>query len=375
MIKKILIFLCIIPFFCQFSFAGSAEIGYINIEHNKLNRVYFHIYNMVVYGMKNKNIHVEFWLSQGGEWISNSQIPLDPQRVLYDPAYWNDEAYWVYYGYEEFINYGDPHTPFWGSFFVYDSASNTIILQHDIQFNLPDSVIGGSNIPPRDDDPVKDTGDGHYVSSHSWYYTGQYFKSDFYVNKDDYTQSVIERDTFQPQRGHAEDNGEYITLWEIDFNEFYSDLYGYLHQQNSNRLNQVKETLQYFKDKNSLGYAEFAAFTIACVQHTTYLLPDKLFGIYTPLEVIQSKTGDCDSRAVLLYSILKDFGYEVCIFYSDYYQHAMLGIAYVGAGDYVKYGGVKYFFVETTATGWEIGDLPPDWSNTNHWVILFPILR
>jgi hypothetical protein len=375
--------LFILLFFTLFSyqsvFAGSAEVGYIDVEHNRENRVYFRVYDMIVYGMKNKYIHVEFWLYQGEDWIDSSSIVLDPQEVIYDPSYWNGEAYWFYYGYEEFTSYGDPYSPFWGSFFVVDHATNDILLEEDIQFSLPDNVLGSGDssgeYTPTEDYSSSYSDDDYYVVSHSWYHFKQHYKSDFYVGKNDYKKSVQERDSFQPQRGYAEDNGEYITLWDIDFNEFYSDLYGYLHQQNSSRLKQVKEVLQYYKDNYSLGYAEFAEFVIACIQHTTYKLPEKLWGIYTPLELVASKTGDCDSRAVILYSILKDFGYEVSIFYSDYYQHAMLGIAYVGSGDYMSAGGVKYYFVETTATGWEIGDLPPDWSNKNHWVILFPILR
>ncbi|MBN2440159.1 MAG: hypothetical protein JXJ04_02400 [Spirochaetales bacterium] len=373
MLKRIFILICYLSISSQLSFAASAQVGYIEIEH-KENRIYFHIYDMVVSGMKNRNIQVEFWLSQGENWISTSQIALDPQKVIYDPAYWNDEAYWFYYEYKEFANYGDPQSSFWGSFFVMDDANNTVLARKDIEFKLPDSVLGTYVAPTEKDDSSYNAKD-YYVADHSWYYVGKYYKSDFMIAKNDYSNSVAERDNFQPERGHAEDNGEYITLWDIDFNEFYADLYGYLYQQNSSRLNKVKEALQFFRDSYSLGYAEFAEFVIACVQYTTYLLPDKLFGIYTPLEVIQSKTGDCDSRAVLLYTILRDFGYEVVVFYSDYYQHAMLGIAYVGAGDYLKYGGVKYFFVETTATGWEIGDLPPDWSDTNKWVILFPHTR
>ncbi|MBN2535228.1 MAG: hypothetical protein JXB88_20270 [Spirochaetales bacterium] len=384
--------LFLILFSYQVAFSGSADIGSIKIEHNKENRVYFRVHDMVVYGMKSKYIHVEFWLSQNAQWINSSAIILDPQEVYYDPSYWNGEAYWFYYGYQEFSSYGDPYSPFWGSFFVIDHATNTVIAQKDIEFSLPDNVLGSgdsseyfshddftsadeTSTEETSDDSATYSDDDYYMASHSWYYLKKYYKSDFQVGKNDYQKSVNERDTFQPQRGHAEDNGEYITLWDIDFNEFYSDLYGYLHQQNSGRLKQVKEVLQAYRDQNSLGYAEFAGFVITCIQYTTYKLPEKLWGIYTPLEVIASKTGDCDSRSVLLYSILKDFGYETAIFYSDYYQHAMLGIAYVGTGDYLSSGGVKYYFVETTATGWEIGDLPPDWSNKDHWVILFPILR
>jgi hypothetical protein len=353
-------------------FPQSAEINYIKVEHNVNNRVYFRIFDLNVYSMKDRYIHTAFLLSQDGEWIDGSEIILEPEYVLYDHTVWNSESYWFYYPYEEFNYYGNPAEPYWGSFLVIDSANNSLLLQQDIKFSLPEFVIETTTSKDENDStPAK----GEFTSTFSWTHSKNNFSSNFRITQDDYYRSQVERDTFQPLRGKAEDSGEYISLWDIDFNEFYSDLYGYLYQRNSNRLSQVKKELLNLKDKFSLGYSDFAEFVINCVQHTTYKLPEKTWGIYTPLEIIESKTGDCDSRSVLLYLLFRDFGYDVSIFYSDYYQHAMLGIANVGYGDYLKHGGIKYFFVETTATGWGIGDLPPDWSNKNHWVILFPLLR
>jgi hypothetical protein len=354
------------------AFTQSAEINDIKVEHNLDDRVYFRIYDLNVYSMESRYIHTEFWLSQDGEWITGSGIVLDDVYVPYEHTVWNGESYWFYYSYEEFNPYGNPAEPYWGSFFVIDSATSSLLLQEDVRFSLPESVIGTTT---GKDDSDYSPADGEFASTFSWTYASKKYSSNFRITQDDYYRSQVERDTFQPVRGRAEDSGEYISLWDIDFNEFYSDLYGYLYQQNRNRLNNMKEELLSYKENYSLGHADFAGFVISCVQHTIYKLPEKTWGIYTPLEIIESKTGDCDSRSVLLYLLLKDFGYDVSIFYSDYYQHAMLGIANVGYGDYLKYGGTKYFFVETTATGWGIGDLPPDWSNKNHWVVLFPLLR
>ena len=367
------LFFLIVPgslLFCQ-----SARVERIEVEHNRENRVYFRVYNMVVHSMKGRKIHTEFWLSRNGSWIPSSRVRLDPVVVLHDPSYFNGEAYWFWYNYDDFATYGDPYQSFWGSFFVYDYDTEALLLQKDIEFSLPDSVLGGSfrgkDIPGS---LLTDTGEGYQVD-HSWCYRRRYYSSGFYVDKADHDRSARERDAFVPLRGSAEDNGDYITLWDMDFNEFYSDLYGFLYSRNADRLASVKETLLHFRDTYNLGYAEFAGFVLNCVQYTSYVLPEKLYGIYTPLEVIASLTGDCDSRSVLLYTLLKDFGYEVCIFYSDYYVHAMLGIAYVGAGDYMSRGGIKYYFTETTATGWEIGDLPPEWSDKSKWSVLFPVLR
>lgn len=350
----------------------TAEIDHITVEHNVENRVYFRIYDLNVYAMKDGYIHTAFILSQNAEWIDDSEIALDPLYVPYDHSVWNGESFWFYYPYSAFTSYGNPIEPYWGTFLVINSSDDTLLLQEDIQFSLPESVTG---MMRSDEDSGIAGDDGEINSTFYWTHSGKSYNTGFRISREDYYRSRVERDTFQPFRGRAEDTGEYISLWDIDFSEFYSDLYGYLYQQNSYRLGHVKEELLGFKEGLSLGYADFAAFVINCVQATTYQIPETPWGIYTPLEMIRSKKGDCDSRSVLLYLLLKDFGYDVAIFYSDYYQHAMLGIAQVGFGDYLSYGGIRYFFVETTATGWEIGDIPPEWSNKSHWIILFPILR
>ena len=52
--------------------------------------------------------------------------------------------------------------------------------------------------------------------------------------------------------------------------------------------------------------------------------------------------GDCDTKSIYLFAILKKLGYDVAILVSDFYQHAILGIALPGRGDYIKYQGKKY---------------------------------
>ena len=67
------------------------------------------------------------------------------------------------------------------------------------------------------------------------------------------------------------------------------------------------------------------------------------------------------------YVILEHMGYDPMIVVSDEYAHAMLALNLPAQGDYIRYAGKKYYFWETTATGWGIGMLPPESNNKEYW--------
>lgn len=95
------------------------------------------------------------------------------------------------------------------------------------------------------------------------------------------------------------------------------------------------------------------------------------FGLKTPLEFSKDLKGDCDTRTVLLYTILKHFDYKVAIINSDYYKHSMLGINLPNInGSYKLHRGIKYYFWETTAKGPRLGLLPREFKNTHYWNVV-----
>lgn len=94
------------------------------------------------------------------------------------------------------------------------------------------------------------------------------------------------------------------------------------------------------------------------------------FGIKTPLEFLTSLKGDCDTRTVALYTVLKHFEYDVVILNSDVYLHSMLGINLPGVGGKFKvHNGKKYLFWETTSSQAPVGFLPSEFGIINNWYI------
>jgi hypothetical protein len=148
------------------------------------------------------------------------------------------------------------------------------------------------------------------------------------------------------------------------------------------------------------GRARFAEMMVTCVQHIPYVLVhdgscaellrenagDRFlveyhregreclsgcrFGLQAPAEFSYNLKGDCDTRAVLLHTLLTHYGYDSRVLISHVYGHAILGVAgpeYGGRG--VRHQGRVYRAWETTSTGWAPGQLPPDIANMDNWLV------
>ena len=173
------------------------------------------------------------------------------------------------------------------------------------------------------------------------------------------------------------------------------ELYVSLNKFDSNKLNLIYSTLQKIKIDNNLNRNRFAEVVVSLIQSLPYSfnIPGNCNGnnlppaykediangslcisnvkhdILTPLEFFYFKKGDCDSRTVLIYTILKRFGYDVVILNSDLYSHSMIGINVPAYGKYKLINGKKYYFWETTAKGFTLGVLPPDSWNISKWYL------
>ncbi len=80
-----------------------------------------------------------------------------------------------------------------------------------------------------------------------------------------------------------------------------------------------------------------------------------------PVETLVDNGGDCEDTSILLASLLDTMGYSVIlILYPG--SHAAVGV--LGGeglhGTYFQYDGGNYFYVETTDTGWRLGDIPAE---------------
>lgn len=195
----------------------------------------------------------------------------------------------------------------------------------------------------------------------------------FSIRKSDYSASVAERDSYKSKYGATYDKKSGSVYYDGDFSKVWYDLYFFLLSKNKERIKGISETLKKKATEKGLNYMETAEMVVTMVQNIEYYRPiETNFDIYTPLEFLVKEKGDCDTRTVFLYGVLTYIGYDVLIFWSGQYGHSMLGISCSGYGKYKMYNGKKYYFWETTAPDYELGQMPSDWDDPYYWDVAFP---
>ena len=76
-----------------------------------------------------------------------------------------------------------------------------------------------------------------------------------------------------------------------------------------------------------------------------------------PTETLFEGRGDCEDTSYLLYSLLEALGHDVILIFIP--KHVMVGIACTECqGTHLKFHDKDYYFIETTNTGFNIGDFP-----------------
>jgi hypothetical protein len=81
-------------------------------------------------------------------------------------------------------------------------------------------------------------------------------------------------------------------------------------------------------------------------------------GVYAPAEFMFHKKGDCDTRSLFAFLILKELGYDVAVMVSMQEGHSVLGV-HMKNRKFPKYGtdfrNKKFFLWELTARDFRLG--------------------
>ncbi|MBI4188199.1 MAG: hypothetical protein HY529_03220 [Chloroflexi bacterium] len=115
---------------------------------------------------------------------------------------------------------------------------------------------------------------------------------------------------------------------------------------------------------NGLSEIQKLNFVIAFVQSLPYTVDIETtpFDEYPryPIETLFDRGGDCEDTSILVAAILDRMGYDVALLLLRNAYHMAVGIALPdGFGAYYQQNGKKYFYLETTGEGWQIGEFPP----------------
>lgn len=120
-------------------------------------------------------------------------------------------------------------------------------------------------------------------------------------------------------------------------------------------------------NEKKLTSLQTAELMLAFVQAIPYELPDDPFGLKPPPAVVAERSGDCDSKSLVLYLMLEAAGIDAVIIGSTAHAHTMVGIALPAPGKTFTYKSRKYAFAEVTAIGSPIGHINPPLESPNDW--------
>lgn len=80
-----------------------------------------------------------------------------------------------------------------------------------------------------------------------------------------------------------------------------------------------------------------------------------------PLETLIDNGGDCEDTSILTASLLKSMNYDIILIAPP--GHMALGVNIDACGSSWRYEGERYYYLETTGEGWEIGEYPDDFGD------------
>lgn len=154
--------------------------------------------------------------------------------------------------------------------------------------------------------------------------------------------------------------------WVSD-EDFWSAVYRIIYNDNKERIKNISNIFKNYRANNNISKTQTIDILVSFVQNLKYKIPDNYYQIYPPLNSIFYNEADCDTRSLLLVMILKELGYDAIVLYSSKYLHAICAVDVGGVGDCITYRNKDYSLIETTATGWLVGMLPPEFNDLRYW--------
>ncbi len=109
----------------------------------------------------------------------------------------------------------------------------------------------------------------------------------------------------------------------------------------------VQEGIPYAYDKDTRGVSEYWKY---------------------PLETLYDGKGDCEDTSILYAAIMKAMGYKVALLW--YEDHVAVGVVLSNCnGSYYNMDGDKYYYCETTNTGWSAGQIPDKYDTAKVFIV------
>ena len=127
--------------------------------------------------------------------------------------------------------------------------------------------------------------------------------------------------------------------------------------------NLTREFQNIFKQHREWSKQDRIDFVLSFVQSLPYTLDNVTTGYDEfrryAIETLIDGGGDCEDTTILVAAILRGLGEKTVLIFTP--GHIALGVSGNFTGTSVNYNGTKYYYCETTGTGWTVGKLPPSY--------------
>ena len=195
--------------------------------------------------------------------------------------------------------------------------------------------------------------DGHYKINYSWEYDD--VKWSFSMG--------IPQDVYSFYRGRAHNN---VDLMHYALSEYDRDY-----------IRDIVSSFRKGGEKWGLSDLDNVFNVVSFVQSLQYVSDDSSRGedeyVRYPIETLVDGVGDCEDMVILAASILYEMGYNVLLVMLP--EHLALAIKYDKnfPGTYYEYDGSRYYYLEMTNAGWDLGQIPNQYKHQT--VTLIPLVN
>lgn len=142
----------------------------------------------------------------------------------------------------------------------------------------------------------------------------------------------------------------------------------YTHENASHAfLGDFVQTLKCKAEASGLDRAATLRFVIAFVQQLEYRSDQGEYPKF-PIETVAEFGGDCEDTSILLAAMLKELGYETILINPPGHMAIAMACDDCNGVAYHEFGK-RYYYIETTASGFGVGEVPEDYRNTTDKVM------
>lgn len=184
-----------------------------------------------------------------------------------------------------------------------------------------------------------------------------------------------------------------------EVSKYWKSIYQLLAQNDSRKLDSLVEFFRIRSKALDMTPSQTAEMVVTFIQHIPYVLvhegscadavksgnafmvqyhqqgkvcvAEVVAGVQSPYEFVHDLKGDCDTRSLLAYTILRALKIPCSVWISQAYGHSILGVGLPAGGqNYKVVNGLRHFGVELTATGFRLGMIAPEQTEMDNWGVI-----